>query len=98
MTFNWDRITSDDGTVDQMLSDGVVTPQQPSSSDLGWAAEWLSTYPADDDTEIAQGIANVIGFLIKQAEAKDARARLNAAKRAYAAEKGIPFRQVRVAK
>jgi hypothetical protein len=31
--FTWtERITCDDGTVDQMLSDGIVTPQQPSSS------------------------------------------------------------------
>jgi hypothetical protein len=96
--FTWERITSDHGTVDQMLADGEVTPEAASASDLLWAAEWLATYGADNDPEIAQGIANAIGFLIKQAESKEARKALNAAKRAYAAEHGIPIRSVRVAR
>lgn len=94
--FHWTRITGDDDTVDARLAEGAVKPEAPSADDLLWASEWLATYGCHDDLEIAQQIANVIGFLERKAEEKQRRSRLSETKRRFAAERGIPVSQVRV--
>lgn len=97
--FQWgDRISGDDGTVDHYLHEGTVTPQAPSESDLVTAIEWLALYVADDDPEIAQRFANVIGMLDRKVNEKQQRAATAQAKREYAAAHGIPVSQVRVAR
>jgi hypothetical protein len=74
-----------------------VTPEVASAGDLLLAAEWLATY-GSDSAEDAQRWANVIGFLVAGAEAKEKRTALAKAKREYAKANGIKVSQVRVKK
>ena len=90
------RITDDDDTVDAALYRGVVTPGRASAADMRWCAEWLAAYACHDDIVTAQSIANVIGFLDRKAAELDRRTAVATAKRAYAAEHGVPVRTVRV--
>jgi hypothetical protein len=93
--FEWEnRISSDEDSVDRFLHEGLV-PQSPSVGDLHSAAEWLATYGAEN-SEDAQGWANVVAFLILTAESKQKRSAVAEAKRRFAKEKGIPVSQVRI--
>jgi hypothetical protein len=93
--FEWgNRISSDEDSVDRFLHEGLV-PQSPSVGDLHSAAEWLATYGAEN-SEDAQGWANVVAFLILTAESKQKRSAVAEAKRRFAKEKGIPVSQVRI--
>jgi hypothetical protein len=93
--FEWgNRISSDEDSVDRFLHEGLV-PQSPSVGDLHSAAEWLATYGAEN-SEDAQGWANVVAFLILTAESKQKRSAVAQAKREFAKEKGIPVSQVRI--
>lgn len=92
----WNRITADDDTVDARMHDGTVTPQSPTEADLRTAIEWLATYAVDDDDEMAQSFANVIGMLDRKIHEKQQRAATAQAKREYAAAHGIPVSKVRV--
>lgn len=97
-TFEWgERISSDNDTIDAYLHSGELAPGKVSESDLWSAMEWLAMYQAESpDEEIAQALANVIGMLQGKAEQMAGRKAMAAAKRAYAAEHGIPVSQVRV--
>lgn len=96
--FYWDqRITADADTVDAHLFAQTIIPQAANSYDLITAAEWLSTYGAENaDDPVAQSMANVIAFLLRKADQQTHRANLAAAKREYAAAHGIPVSAVRV--
>jgi hypothetical protein len=97
--FSWPvRITDDDDSVDARLHDGTVVPERCTEGDLLWTVEWLATYDCADDTETAQMIANVIGFLSRKADEMARREAVTVAKRAYAAEHGVPVSSVRVRK
>jgi hypothetical protein len=96
--FEWNqRVSGDYESVDRFLHEGLVTPEVASAGELLLAAEWLSTYDADS-IEDAQRWANVIGFLVAGAEAKEKRTALAKAKREYAKAHGIKVSQVRVKK
>lgn len=96
--FKWgNRISSDNESVDRFLFEGLVVPKSPSSGDLYGAAEWLATYAAENAEE-AQGWANVIAFLILNADSKQQRSILAEAKRRYAKENGLKVSQVRIKK
>lgn len=96
--FYWDRrVTADADTVDAHLFARTIIPQAADSCDLITAAEWLSTYGAENaDDPVAQSMANVIAFLLRKADQQTHRANLAAAKREYAAAHGIPVSAVRV--
>lgn len=97
--FEWsNRLSSDHDTIDRFLYEGFK-PETPSASDMNSAIEWLALYGADhEDDPMLRSLANVIGFLGKQIEAKESRERINASKRQYAKEHNIPFKQLRVKK
>jgi hypothetical protein len=93
--FEWgNRISSDEDSVDRFLHEGLV-PQSPSVGDLHSAAEWLATYGAENSDD-AQGWANVVAFLILTAESKEKRSVLAQAKKKFAEANGIPVSQVRI--
>ena len=98
MAFQWsERITCDDDTVDAYMHSGALVPQKPDVYDLITAIEWLAIYASESPTEeTAQAMANVIGLLDTQVQQRMRRSALASAKRAYAAEHGIPVSQVRV--
>ena len=94
-----ERITSDDDTVDAYLASGEIVAKEPDEWDFYTALEWLATYGAENaEDQTAQAMANVIKFLSVKADQKIARKAITAAKRAYAAENGIPVSQVRIVK
>lgn len=97
--FEWKTsISSDEGTVDNYLFRGDIKPVAPSKGDLWFAMEWLALYSADDDLEVAQSLANVIGFLDSAANSKEKRENLAEAKKQYAKAHGIKVSQVRLKK
>jgi hypothetical protein len=96
--FEWtNRISSDDEVVDRFLYEGTVTPQPADIHDMNTAIEWLALYSAENSEE-AQAYANVIGLLEGQIKARQSRKATNEAKRQYAHESGIPFKQLRIKK
>lgn len=96
--FEWpERISSDEETVDRFMHEGSVSPEAPSQYDMEMAIQWLALYGASDSEE-AQPYVNVIAFLERSIQAKMKRSATAEAKRAYAAEHGIPVSQVRVKK
>lgn len=97
--FVWDvRVSADDDTIDAYLANGDVTPEKATASDLRNAQEWLALYQSDADDATVQAFANVIAYLDAKAAEMDRRAAVNDAKRAYAAEHGVPFSRVRIAR
>lgn len=96
------RTCGDDDSVDCLLHEGVVEPGQVSTDDLVFAAEWLAAYvvgtdeTGGQDLELAQSIANVVGHLVRKAGELERRQAVAAAKRAFAAEHGVPVSQVRL--
>jgi len=96
--FIWDeRITQDEDSVDRFMHEGLVIPQAPSVGDLWFAAEWLATY-GSQVAEDAEGLANVVAFLMLTAKSKQKRTATNTAKRNYAKEHGLKVSQVRIKK
>lgn len=96
--FEWpERISSDEETVDRFMHEGSVTPESPSQYDMEMAIQWLALYGASNPKE-AQSYVNVIAFLERSIYGKIRRSATAEAKRAYAAEHGIPVSQVRVKK
>ena len=97
--FEWKtQISADEGTVDNYLFRGDVKPLAPDKGDLWRALEWLALYDAGDDLEIAQSLANVVGFLSIAADSKEKREILVEAKKQYAKAHGIKVSQVRLKK
>ena len=97
--FEWKtQISADEGTVDNYLFRGDIKPVAPSKGDLWRALEWLALYDAGDDLEIAQSLANVVGFLSIAADSKEKREILVEAKQEYAKAHGIKVSQVRLKK
>jgi hypothetical protein len=97
-SFEWHtRTTSMEDSIDAYLHAGAITPTAPDSADYYTAIEWLSTFQADSpDEPIARAMGNVIAHLVRKADEYDRRKALTEAKRAYAAEHGIPVSKVRV--
>lgn len=96
--FEWSqRVSGDYESIDRLLHEGLVKPQIASAGDLLLAAEWLATYDASS-IEDAQKWANVIGFLVAAAEAKEKRTALTKAKQEFAKANGIKVSQVRIKK
>ena len=97
--FEWKtQISADEGTVDNYLFRGDIKPVAPSKGDLWRALEWLALYDAGDDLEVAQSLANVVGFLSIAADSKEKREILVEAKKQYAKAHGIKVSQVRLKK
>lgn len=74
-----------------------------SIGDLNSAANWLETLEVNDesdpaDVEYFEGIKRVVEFLDAEIAKRQRITKLAEMKRAYAAEHGIPIRQVRVTK
>ncbi len=91
------RISSDDDTVDLYLWTQVRPVDAPSQYDLETAIEWLALYGAES-LEDAEPFMRVIAFLQAKQQEKVRRDNLAAAKRDYAAERGIPVSQVRISR
>jgi hypothetical protein len=96
------RTCGDDDSVDRLLHEGVVEPGPVSAGELTWAAEWLAAYVVGTDEtggwdlELAQLVANVVGHLVRKAAELERRQVVAAAKRAWAAEHGVPVSRVRL--
>ena len=91
----WNRISSDEDTVDYWLGTGQVEPEPPSEADLIMAQEVLAMWGASDP-ESAQQVANVIGLLEAKIVGSHRRKAVADAKRRYAAEHGLSVKQVRL--
>ena len=105
--WNWKEsypnpISADEGTIANRLSRNEIEVKAPSAGDLMSAIEWLALYDGvSDDTHTdsnIQALANVIAFLDMTVSAKYQRQAVNEAKRAYAQQHGVKFRQVRTIK
>jgi hypothetical protein len=86
-------------TVESAIAAGELEPQPVTIHALLLAADVLGAFEGDDD-EQRQQLADVIGFLQGRAEdlvrRRDRRRLVAEAKRAYAAEHGVPVSQVRL--
>lgn len=90
--------TGDHESVGGYIDRAEVAIGKASSIDLECAVEWLVTYCGDSDDENIQAIANAIGFLEQEVAKREKAKRIAAAKRAYAAEHGVPYSQIRISK
>lgn len=88
---SWQRST----TVEGQLSAGELEPAPVTVDDLLLAVDWLGAYDGDDDGQ-RQQLANVIGLLERRVAELRRRQLVAEAKRAYAAEHGVPVSQVRL--
>lgn len=97
-----------DITIHNLIQSGQIEPSTsaPSTAALEWAIAALEGYEyADDccdldgnadDRAHAQALADVIAYLERTITTRQRRSDVAAAKRAYAAEHGIPISSVRV--
>jgi hypothetical protein len=83
-----------------VASDQGPAPRKATSEDLCWIQTWVEAYEVDegDDPEFLEMLHVCQEWLQKQIQVKYRQELLVAAKKKYAAENNVPYKNVRVMK